>query len=66
MSSHKKTAVKTMAYLGAAISEGQPKSGVQNSPDIYRKANLFSGLKHKFNLKNVNDYGNISLADVKR
>jgi len=33
MATAKKTIVNTMAYLGAAIAEGQPKGGVQRAPD---------------------------------
>lgn len=59
--SNKKTVIKTMAYLGAAISQGQTHNGVAIAPDAYRKAELFQGLKTKFGLKKVNDYGNISI-----
>ncbi len=61
MSTTKKTIVNTMAYLGAAISEGQPKKGVERAPDEYRRAGLFEGLKKKFPIQKINDYGNISL-----
>jgi hypothetical protein len=57
----KKTLINTMAFLGASISEGQPLNGVKLAPDLYRNAGLFNGLKNKFGLKKVNDYGNVGL-----
>lgn len=55
-----------MAYLGAAISEGQPKRGVERAPDEYRRAGLFEGLKKKFPVKKITDYGNITLESVQK
>jgi arginase len=60
----KKTIINTMAYLGAAISEGQGTPGTHLGPDAYRKAGLISGLKSKFNVNKITDYGNISMADI--
>lgn len=61
MATAKKTIVNTMAYLGAAISEGQPKRGVERAPDEYRRVGLFDGLRKKYPINKINDYGNISL-----
>lgn len=61
MATPKKTIVNTMAYLGAAISEGQPKRGVERAPDEFRRAGLFDGLKKKYPINKINDYGNITL-----
>jgi arginase family enzyme len=66
MTSVKKTVVNSMAYLGAAISEGQPKRGVERAPDEYRRAGLFEGLKKKFPVKKITDYGNITLESVQK
>jgi arginase family enzyme len=59
-----KTIVKSLSFIGAAISEGQSLAGVKQGPDIVRKSGVFETLKHIYNLTDIRDYGNISVDSV--
>lgn len=41
----KKTLAKSLSFLGAAISEGQPVKGVETGPQLIRQSGLFDLLK---------------------
>ena len=62
--SAKKTTLKKLAYLGAAINEGQPLTGVQKGPDLIRQAGTFRMLQKNYGVQVV-DYGNIQIEKEK-
>jgi hypothetical protein len=54
----KTTILKKLAYLGAAISEGQPIRGVEIGPSLIRNSGVFNLLKNNYGV-DVVDYGDI-------
>lgn len=54
------TNIKKLAYLGAAISEGQLVRGVEEGPNLLRHAGLFQALNKNYGV-DVVDYGDIRL-----
>lgn len=57
---NRQTIVKKLAYLGAAISEGQPIGGVEKGPKLIRESGAFNMLKNNFGAQVV-DYGDIKV-----
>ena len=45
---HRQTIVKKLAYLGAAISEGQPIGGVEKGPRLIRESGAFNMIKQNY------------------
>lgn len=60
--SAKQTTLKKLAYLGAAICEGQPITGVEKGPTLIRQAGTFSMLQKNYGVS-VKDYGDIKLEN---
>jgi arginase family enzyme len=56
----KQTTARSLAFLGAAINQGQSVKGVERGPSLFREAGLFRHLENNYNIK-VQDYGDISL-----
>ena len=56
----RQTIVKKLAYLGAAISEGQPIGGVEKGPRLIRESGAFNMIKQNYGAEVV-DYGDIKL-----
>ena len=56
----RQTLVKKLAYLGAAISEGQPIGGVEKGPQLIRQSGAFNMIKNNFGAQVV-DYGDIKV-----
>lgn len=54
------TNIKKLAYLGAAISEGQVVRGVEAGPNLFRHAGLFHMLNKNYGV-DVVDYGDIKI-----
>jgi arginase family enzyme len=54
------TNIKKLAYLGAAISEGQAVRGVETGPNLLRGAGMFHMLNKNYGV-DVVDYGDIKL-----
>lgn len=55
-----KTIIKKLSYIGAAINQGQTKTGVARGPDSIRESGLFSHLENTFGLPQIKDFGNIT------
>jgi arginase family enzyme len=60
----RQTLVKRLAYLGAAIREGQPIGGVEKGPELIRQSGLFSMLRKNYGAE-VIDYGDVKLENEK-
>lgn len=56
----RQTIIKKLAYLGAAISEGQPIGGVEKGPELIRQSGAFNMIKNNFGAQVV-DYGDIKV-----
>jgi len=56
------TNIRKLAYLGAAISEGQAVRGVETGPSLIRRAGLFQMLQKAHGV-GVADYGDIQLEE---
>jgi arginase family enzyme len=56
----KQTTARSLAFLGAAINQGQTVKGVEHGPSLFRQAGLFQHLQNNFNV-DVKDYGDVSL-----
>ena len=57
----RQTIIKNLAYLGAAMSEGQGITGTEKAPQVIRESGVFDVLKNIFNV-NVNDFGDVSVS----
>lgn len=58
--SARQTIVKRLAYLGAAIREGQPIAGVQKGPKLIRESGVFKMMQKNYGTQVV-DYGDVKL-----
>lgn len=58
----RQTAARSLSFLGAALSEGQPVRGVERSPNIFRDAGLFDFLRSNYGVQ-VRDYGNVAATE---
>ena len=58
--SSRQTIVKKLAYLGAAVAEGQLAKGVERGPDSLRQSGVFNMINKNFG-GNVVDYGDIKI-----
>lgn len=65
MSSLNQLQTRTLAFLGAAIREGQLAFGVEKGPMHLRNAGLFTYLNKKHNVQTV-DYGDISILEEEK
>ena len=54
----KQTVINKLAFLGAAICEGQPIKGVEKAPTLIRESGAFSMIKNLYGA-DVVDYGDV-------
>lgn len=59
------TIIKKLAFLGAAVCEGQPITGVEKAPQLLRDVNTFQHLQKNYDTSIV-DYGDISLLEEEK